>query len=30
VAFDIREGGRIKREGGTLAGKIMKDQMVIL
>jgi len=25
VAFDIREGGRIKREGGTLAGKIMKD-----
>ncbi len=25
VAFDIREAGRIKREGGTLAGKIMKD-----
>ena len=25
VAFDIREGGRIKREGGTLSGKIMKD-----
>ena len=25
VAFDIREGGRIKREGGTLLGKIMKD-----
>ena len=25
VAFDIREAGRIKREGGTLSGKIMKD-----
>ena len=25
VAFDIREGGRIKREGGTLSGKVMKD-----
>ena len=25
VAFDIREAGRIKREGGTLTGKIMKD-----
>ena len=26
VAFDIREAGRIKREGGTLSGKIMKDK----
>ena len=26
VAFDIREAGRIKREGGTLSGKIMKDE----
>ena len=25
VAFDIREGGRIKREGGTLSGKVIKD-----
>jgi len=25
VAFDIREAGRIKREGGTLSGKILKD-----
>ncbi len=25
VAFDIREKGRIKREGGTLTGKIMRD-----
>ena len=26
VAFDIREAGRIKREGGKLSGKIMKDE----
>jgi len=26
VAFDIREAGRIKREGGTVSGKIMKDE----
>ena len=26
VAFDIRERGRAKREGGTLTGKILKDQ----
>ena len=26
VAFDIREAGRIKREGGILSGKIMKDK----
>ncbi|MDC0204283.1 glutamate formimidoyltransferase [Flavobacteriales bacterium] len=26
VAFDIREAGRIKREGGILSGKIMKDR----
>jgi glutamate formiminotransferase/formiminotetrahydrofolate cyclodeaminase len=26
IAFDIREAGRIKREGGTLSGKIMKDK----
>ena len=26
VAFDIREAGRIKREGGALSGKIMKDK----
>ena len=25
VAFDIREAGRIKREGGVISGKIMKD-----
>ncbi|OUV75881.1 MAG: glutamate formimidoyltransferase [Flavobacteriales bacterium TMED123] len=25
VAFDIREAGRIKREGGKITGKIMKD-----
>ena len=25
VAFDIREAGRIKREGDTLSGKVMKD-----
>jgi len=26
VAFDIREKGRISREGGTLTGKIIKDK----
>ena len=26
VAFDIREAGRIKRVGGKLSGKIMKDE----
>ena len=26
VAFDIREAGRIKREGGSLNGKIIKDE----
>ena len=26
VAFDIREAGRIKREGDSLSGKIMKDK----
>tara|TARA_B100001758_G_C18415670_1_gene619408 strand:+ start:2924 stop:4615 length:1692 start_codon:yes stop_codon:yes gene_type:complete len=26
VAFDIREAGRIKREGGTLTGKIITDK----
>ncbi|MAW21015.1 MAG: glutamate formimidoyltransferase [Flavobacteriales bacterium] len=26
VAFDIREAGRIKREGGTLSGKIITDK----
>lgn len=26
IAFDIREKGRIKREGGTLTGKIIKDE----
>ena len=26
VAFDIREGGRIRRIGGSLSGKIMKDK----
>ena len=26
VAFDIREAGRIKRKGGTLSGKIIKDK----
>lgn len=25
IAFDIREAGRIKREGGTLSGKVIKD-----
>ena len=25
VAFDIREAGRIKREGGSLSGKVIKD-----
>ncbi|MAU77224.1 MAG: glutamate formimidoyltransferase [Crocinitomicaceae bacterium] len=25
IAFDIREAGRIKREGGKVSGKIMKD-----
>ena len=25
VAFDIREAGRLKREGGKLSGKILKD-----
>ena len=26
VAFDIREAGRIKREGGVITGKIIKDK----
>jgi glutamate formiminotransferase/formiminotetrahydrofolate cyclodeaminase len=26
IAFDIREKGRVKREGGTLTGKIIKDE----
>ncbi len=26
IAFDIREAGRIKREGGKITGKIMKDK----
>ena len=26
VAFDIREAGRIKREGGKISGKIIKDK----
>ena len=26
IAFDIREAGRIMREGGTLAGKVIKDE----
>ena len=26
IAFDIREAGRIKREGGALSGKIIKDK----
>ena len=26
VAFDLREAGRIKREGGKLSGKILKDK----
>jgi len=26
VAFDLRENGRIKREGGTLGGKIIRDE----
>ena len=25
MAFDIREAGRIKREGGEITGKIIKD-----
>jgi glutamate formiminotransferase/formiminotetrahydrofolate cyclodeaminase len=25
IAFDLRESGRVKREGGTLMGKIVKD-----
>ena len=25
IAFDIRERGRVKREGGSLTGKIVKD-----
>lgn len=25
IAFDLRESGRVKREGGTLTGKIIKD-----
>jgi glutamate formiminotransferase/formiminotetrahydrofolate cyclodeaminase len=25
IAFDVREGGRVKREGDTLTGKIVKD-----
>lgn len=25
IAFDVRERGRVKREGGTLTGKIIKD-----
>ena len=25
VAFDVRENGRIRREGGTLSGKIIRD-----
>ena len=25
MAFDIREAGRIKREGGKITGKIIKD-----
>ncbi|MBN2263251.1 MAG: glutamate formimidoyltransferase, partial [Prolixibacteraceae bacterium] len=27
IAFDIREKGRVKREGGTLTGKIVTDEM---
>ncbi len=26
IAFDIRERGRVKREGGSLTGKIIKDE----
>lgn len=26
IAFDVRERGRVKREGGKLTGKIMKDE----
>ncbi|MBL4653119.1 MAG: glutamate formimidoyltransferase [Flavobacteriales bacterium] len=26
IAFDIREAGRVKREGGTVTGKIVKDE----
>lgn len=26
IAFDIREGGRVKREGNPLTGKIVKDE----
>ncbi len=26
IAFDVREAGRIKRVGGTIAGKIIKDE----
>ena len=26
IAFDIREAGRIKREGGKISGKILKDK----
>ncbi len=26
IAFDIREAGRIKREGGVISGKIIKDK----
>lgn len=26
IAFDIRERGRVKREGGSLTGKIVKDE----
>lgn len=26
VAFDLRESGRTKREGGTLTGKVVKDE----
>jgi glutamate formiminotransferase/formiminotetrahydrofolate cyclodeaminase len=26
IAFDIREAGRVKREGGALTGKVVRDQ----
>ena len=26
MAFDLREAGRVKREGGTLTGKIITDK----
>ena len=26
VAFDVRENGRVKREGGKITGKIIKDK----